>query len=126
MTEETKRDILRDYNDPANTVKDISEVYGISRAAVAKIAVEMGATPRRKKAYGKRNGVKNKICPKCKKVVEVKGARFCYHCGADVRSGNEILIERNEQLLNNILELPANMRDEFRDVLLANIEALKE
>ena len=49
MTEETKRDILRDYNDPKNTVKQISEKYGIARAAVAKIAVEMGgATPKRK------------------------------------------------------------------------------
>lgn len=126
MTEETKREILRDYNDPKNTVKSISEKYGIARAAVAKIAVELGASPRREKLYGKRRGVKSKICPKCKRVVDVKGARFCYHCGADVRSEKEILVERNEQLLKIVTYLPANTRDEFRDVIIANIEALKE
>ena len=95
MTEETKREILRDYENKNIKVEEIAEKYGIGRAAVAKIAVEMGGQPRCAIKYGKRKGKKNKICPKCKKLIEVQGAKFCCFCGAtegatptDLRAAN--------------------------------------
>lgn len=125
MTEETKREILRDYENKEISVAEIAGKFHISRSAVAKIAVEMGGQPRREKAFGKRHGEKRKVCPKCKRTVEVKGARFCCYCGADIRNNIDILIERNERLLKISGLLPQNERDEFRDVLLANIKELQ-
>jgi hypothetical protein len=126
MTEETKRELLRDYENKNITVSEIAEKYGINRPKVAQIAVEMGAQPRREKVFGKKRGHKGKTCPKCKKLIEVQGARFCYYCGADIRSNRDMLIEKNEELLQVVPQLPQNIRDIFRDVLLANIKELKE
>ena len=126
MTEEIKRALLKDYENKSITVGEIAEKYGVGRAAVARIAVEQGGQPRCAKKYGKRHGVKNKVCPKCKKLIEVQDARFCYYCGSDIRSNRDILIEKNERLLQEITQLPVNIRDEFRNVLLANIKELKE
>ena len=126
LDEETKRELLRDYEDKSITVSEIAEKYGIIRPMVAQIAVEMGGQPRREKAYGKRHGHKNKVCPKCKKLVAVQGARFCCYCGADIRDSKDRLIENNERLLQRVCELPECFRDEVRDVLLANIKELKE
>ena len=42
MTEEMKRELLRDYENKSITVGEIAEKYGINRAVVARIAVEMG------------------------------------------------------------------------------------
>jgi transposase-like protein len=128
LSEETKRELLRDYENKNITVEEIALKYGVGKAEVAKIAVEQGATPRREKTYGKsqvRKG-KGKACPRCKKLTEVKGARFCCYCGADIRSNKEILAEKNEELLRVVCQLPENVRDFFRDVLLANIKELRE
>lgn len=126
LTEETKRELLRDYEDKNITVAEISEKYGVGRAMVAQIAVELGGQPRCEKKYGKRHGIKSKVCPKCKKLIEVQGARFCCYCGADIRDNRDRLIEENERLLQRVCELPDSFRDDFRNILLANIEELKE
>ena len=125
MTEETKREILRDYENKEISVASIADKFHVSRSAIAKIAVEMGGQPRRQNAFGKKRGGKCKVCPKCKKTVDVKGARFCCYCGADIRNHIDILIERNERLLKISGLLPQNERDEFRDVLIANIKELQ-
>ena len=124
ITEETKREILKDYENKEITVTQISKKYGIIRSKVAKIAVEMGAQPRCEKKYGKRYVAKSKVCPNCRKTVDVKGARFCCYCGADIRSDVEILVERNKKLLEVITNFPVGNRDELRDVLLENIRVL--
>ena len=126
MTEETKREILRDYENKNITVGEIATKYSIARSRVAKIAVEMGAQPRREKAFGKSHRNKVKVCPKCKKRIEVRGARYCCYCGEDIRSNIDILIEKNEKLIQETMLLPQSVRDSFRDVLLANIEELKK
>ena len=126
LTEETKREISRLYANKENTVIEIANKYNINKSEVAQIAIEMGGQPRRSKAFGKRkNGGKVKICPKCKKATDVKGARFCCYCGADIRSNIDILIERNEQLIKTLSQFPVNEREEIRDVILANIKALQ-
>lgn len=125
LTQETKISIYNDYNNNELKVSEIAERYGLLRGEVARIAVGMGAKPRTKK-FGSKSGVKNKVCPNCKKVIEVKGARFCCYCGSDIRSRLDVLIEKNKQLLNRITEFPISSRDEFRDVLLLNIEELEK
>lgn len=46
LTQEQKAALCEDYKDRRNRVEDIAKKYGIMRASVANIAVEMGAEPR--------------------------------------------------------------------------------
>lgn len=126
ITQEVKQQILNDYNDSKNTLRDLEAFYGIPRQEITRIAVEMGATPRRPNMYGKSIKRKEgaKVCHKCKKKIDVKGARFCCYCGADIRSKQEILCERIRELMPRIQLLPENMRDDTRDVMLAAIEEI--
>ena len=125
LTEETKLQIRSEYENTEITVAEIASRYNIARSMVANIAVELGAQPRHEKAFGKRHGEKRRVCPKCRKTVDVKGARFCCYCGADIRNNIDILIERNQNLIKSLTQLPINERDEFRDVLIENIKVLQ-
>ena len=125
LTEETKRAIFEDYNDHSKPTRDIAAKYGIDRVTVSRIAVEMGATPRRPNAYGKRGGVKKTVCPNCHKTTDVKGARFCCFCGSDIRTEKEILCEKIDKVISYVRFLPENMRDEVRDVMLAAIKEIR-
>ena len=125
LTEETKRELLEDYNDHSKLTRDIAAKYGIDRTTLVHIAVEMGATPRRPNSYGKRGGVKKTVCPKCHKTIDVMGARFCCFCGSDIRSEKEILCEKIEKVLSYVRYMPDNMRDETRDVMIATIKEIK-
>lgn len=53
-----------------------------------------------------------KVCPKCKRESR-QDARFCYYCGNDLRSREELLAIKVEKLRSMILHLPENMRGEF-------------
>lgn len=123
LTSDEKNGVLRLYEE-GEKVANIAKQYGIEKSSVSRIAVELGAAPRRPSYFGtKRNSVK--VCPRCKKAVNVAGAKYCYHCGADVRSKRDILIEQNEALLKLFAFLPENSRDTFRDTILATIKELK-
>jgi hypothetical protein len=127
LTQEQKAELLKDYNDPANKLIDLAEKYRLQKGVITRIAVEQGAEPRRPQAYGKK--LKSKyvatVCPKCRKRIDVKGARFCCFCGADVRSPKEKVCEQLEQAMTLIQFLPDNRRDEMRDALLAAIRELR-
>lgn len=125
ITEETRQEICRDYQDKTITLDQMYEKYRLPKARIAKIAVEMGAAPRREKAWGSRNGSCKK-CPKCRNTIDVKGAKFCCYCGSDLRSEKELLIERIENAFKVIQLLPQTQRDEMQQLFLEVIKALKE
>lgn len=116
MTDETKREIAALYADKSNKAHDICAVYHISPTSLAKIVLEQGGELRRPKTA--RKVVKR---PRCKQKIEVKGARFCPFCGADVRSDKDKLIERLKELHGLIPLLPAGERDKMRDTVNATI-----
>ena len=126
LNEERKKELLRDYENPDITVGEMAAKYHLSRNMVSRIAVEQGAQPRREKTFGKARRCKGRVCPKCKKLIDIQGAKFCYCCGADIRNSTDRIIEENERLLQRVCELPDCLRDDFRNVLLANINELKE
>ena len=119
--------IYNDYLNRQNKVGDIAAKYHIMRADVARIAVEMGAKPRCEKRFGKHNGESAKparICPKCRKSIDVNGARFCCFCGSDIRTSKQICLEGLERIMPKIMHLPENMRDEFTQTILMTIKEL--
>ena len=126
LTQEQKAALCEDYKDRKNRVEDIALKYGIARCSVAHIAVEMGAEPRQAKRYGKKHTqTKKRICPKCKKTVDVKGANFCCFCGSDIRSNKEKLIKRIEDAFTDIAFMPQNRRDDIQKLFIDIINELK-
>lgn len=127
LTQEQKQAIFAEYSNRENKVADIADKYGITRGEATRGAVEMGAEPRRTN-YGTRWTKKKaaRVCPKCRKTIDVKGAKFCCYCGSDIRSNKELLIERAEKAFRNVQLLPANARDEMQTLLLDIIAELKK
>ena len=129
LTIEQKKEIYEEYQDRSKTLKEIAEKYGIGTTIVSHIAVdEMGAEPRLARSYNvkrKRPVEYKRICPECHRVVEVKGAKFCCFCGTDMRSKKELLIERIEGAMPNILHLPSSMRDGMQTLFIDIIKELK-
>ena len=117
VTKEIKMAICEEYKDRKNRVVDIAQKYKIDQTSVTRYAIAMGAEPRLKKKLK----TTARICPKCRKTIDIKGAKFCCYCGSDIRSNKEILIERVENAMTMISFLPVNMRDEaqhlFADVI---------
>lgn len=127
ISDETRRAIYRDYLDRTNKVEALEQKYGVPRSAIARIAVEQGAPPRYSKRYGKKRGANTaKICPKCRKTIDINGAKFCCYCGADMRSERELLAEKVEKVMAFIRFLPQTERDEVQQILLSVIEELKK
>lgn len=128
ITQEQKNSIYEDYKDRSKTVREIAAKHGIAHINVTRIAVEMGAEPRLAKSYGKKKKAQRpteRVCPKCRKAIDVKGARFCPFCGSDIRSNKELLIERIENALPMISHLSVNMRDDAQKLFADIIKELK-
>lgn len=100
----------------------IADRYGMSTSHVTYIAKRMGAEQR---GESRPRGGK-KTCPKCNKKIEVKGARFCYFCGSDIRDARDILIERVIKATELISLLPDSAKDEMQTVLKDVVEELKK
>lgn len=125
LTEETKMAICEDYKDRANRVEDVAEKYGLARGEVARIAVEMGAEPRMSKRFGQKKPSTGRTCHKCHKQIDVKGAKFCCFCGADIRTSKELAVEGLKKTLAFVLHLPINERDEAQQSILTAIKELE-
>lgn len=130
LTQEQKRALCEDYKNRENTVGEIAAKYGIGRTSVASVAVEMGAEPMCAARYGqprerKKRGKTARVCPKCRRTIDVKGAVFCCFCGADIRTSRELLIERVTSSMAFVQHLPANMRDDMQRLLLDIIRELE-
>lgn len=67
-----------------------------------------------------------KQCPACKKTIEVKGAKFCCFCGADIRSAAELIVEKVKRLTSIIQLLPSTSRDETMEILSEVTEYLEK
>lgn len=113
LTEETKRTLIDLYENSDLTIAQIAERVGVSPNSVSNTVSRLGYPLRRPKNAK----AKNKKCPKCKRQVDVKGARFCPYCGGDLRSENELLAERLEQILDHVGLIPDSRRDEYIAVI---------
>lgn len=116
LTLEQKKALCEEYKDHSINVNEIAERYGISRSRVSNIVVKMGEQLRRPKL--KKRGATVRTCPKCRKAIDVKGAKFCCFCGADIRSNKELLIERITNAMRKTILLPEDARDEMQRLFL--------
>lgn len=107
----TRQGIIEDYEAGVLTCAEIAEKYSVSRQSASNIALRAGIQSR----HSKRNKPEHKehVCPKCKKKIDIKGAKFCPFCGSDIRTENEILAERLTRLSHLAPLLPESKRDEL-------------
>lgn len=118
--------ILEAYRDRSKKTDDICKEFNLSTGMLARILHaenEPMRCPNKSKPHNTKT--KTKKCPKCYKKIEVKGARFCPYCGADVRNENEVLAERVGRMLSYHSFMPSNIRDEYIEVLNQVIKNLK-
>lgn len=121
MNKERKQAIYEAYIN-GDKIKDIAKRFGVTNSYISQVAKKMGAPARQ--GMPPRGG--KKTCPKCHRKIEVKDAKFCCFCGADIRSAKDILIERVRKASELISFLPAHAQDELRDVICDVIAELKK
>lgn len=117
LTYEEKVEILKTYQNKEIKAHDIPKMYGISQKTMQAIVIELGGELRKPNMVGARDKGKGKTCPKCRKKIDLKGARFCPYCATDLRSLNEILVEKVEKLKGLFISIPETERDFFVQTL---------
>lgn len=99
ITQEQKQKIYDLYDGGMTVYKYIAQEVGVSDSTVGRII---------KARYPDTV----KICPKCNRESG-REARYCYYCGSDIRSKEELLLLRVQELRGLIVHLPENTRGEF-------------
>lgn len=84
---------------PSSSVYNILERYGLHERK-----------PGKKKT---KKPVAKVKCPKCGATGHPTGARFCFKCGADIRTEGDILIEQMTDMYDVINMLPAVQADKL-------------
>lgn len=133
LKKEIREEIARMY-EAGSAYTEIQETIGCSPNAIIKVVEDFKLKPRRPgrkrekpEEPTKKTNVE-KICPKCRKPIEVHGARFCPWCGADVRSERQIVAEGLERVLGVACDMnvPADSKDRACNTLRNAIRLLKE
>lgn len=113
FTDEEKQQIMADYNNPQVKSADIRTKYRLSSKQMSDIVIEAGGAFRCPNAHhpyrSKSEGAKT--CPKCRKRVDIKGAKFCPFCAADIRDEKDLALENARNLYGVIQFLPEGVRD---------------
>jgi hypothetical protein len=130
FTDEVKAQICAEYQDKSILSTDILKRYKLTSKQFREIIDEAGIPPRSPSAWGRKKDLNGRIiknvCPKCKKELANKEARFCWYCGSDVRSEKQILIERLNKLAGLCDFIPAADRDEFIKTINDAVKELKK
>lgn len=123
VTEQEKLDIVAAYKSGMK-LKELARVMGRSPTTVSIILEEKGE--RKIVRTGPKTKKKIVICPKCKATGNVKGAKFCYKCGVDIRTESDILRERLGKLISDFQFLPESARDNAYTVVQDAIDYLRK
>jgi hypothetical protein len=108
-------------------IKDIAENTGKARQTILNILDREGVRPiMGKDALSTLTKVSDVICPNCRAKGHYKGAKFCYKCGADVRTESDILRERLGKLVGDFSFLPESIRDNAYAVVQDTIDYLRK
>lgn len=104
------QDIAKDTGKAAQTIRNILDKEGVRAIGKREIVAKM-------------SDVK---CPNCRATGHYKGAKFCYKCGADIRTEADILRERLGKLVGDFQFLPESVRDNAYTVIQDTIDYLRK
>lgn len=120
FSDEQINEILELYKSGEKT-SVIALKFGTSSSYISHIANTNGL--RRLREYKTTNG---KMCPKCHKKIETKGARFCPFCGTDIRSSKDIAVEKLINLRKLVLLVPGSCQAEFEEAITLALKELTQ
>lgn len=119
FTDEIIEQICEQYAN-GEKVSVIAKQFNTSTSYVSRLANQKGL--RRKTRV---DGVA-KVCPKCRKSIPVKGARFCPFCASNIRSSKEVAVEKLYAIRKMVMLLPENCRGEFEEATSIAIKELSK
>lgn len=130
-TPEEEAVICEWYRDINHTVLEIITEFGLNdHRHLRKILNKYDVPPRNKYTPRKARASEPKgqrKCPKCGKAVERANARFCWYCGADVRSPKMVAIEMlDRSVLGNLELVTPAVRDEMAEAVRNTIKLLEK
>lgn len=104
-TDEQVQIIVHMYSE-GKKLSEISDALGgVDKGTISKIAKRNGCKPRILHTNPRKKNERTKKCPLCKTVLPVL-ANFCLHCGHDVRSEEQGLINLIENMRGQIYKIP--------------------
>lgn len=122
-TPEERAEIVRLYNSGVKPA-DIAEAVGKCRQTISNILEAEGIIEVNHYSRPRKATTKDTVCPKCKAKGHIKGSRYCYKCGTDIRSEAIIIAEKLQSLLPNVQLLPDNIRIEASDIIQQAVKYL--
>ena len=105
-------------------IDDIAENCGKSSQTIRNIPEREGV--REVKPRTSKKHLSKAVCPNCRAKGHYKGAKFCYKCGADIRTEADILRERLGKLVGDFQFLPDSIRDNAYTVVQDTIDYLRK
>lgn len=93
----------------------LTKEYGFDASTMYKRADNCGI-PRQhpKMSRGRNKFIK---CTKCGNDKNIRGAKFCFNCGADIRDNILILIDKLQDALANTKFLPDGIREDVSETI---------
>lgn len=123
LTREEIEEIVHAYKNGV-TVSELVEITGKHQQTIRNFLDREGVRAiQRKQVEVKVSEVK---CPNCRATGHYKGAKFCYKCGADIRTESDLLRERLGKLVSDFTFLPDNIRDNAYKVVQDTIDYLRK
>ena len=102
------------------TRKELSEKYSIPKGSIAGIVTKVN-----KKAKAEAEA-KFRRCPHCGTTLENPAMKFCWNCGADVRSEEQLLLNDVKALLNILSAFPSSQAEDGIRIALKLEKYLKK
>lgn len=102
------------------TIKELSEKYSIPKGSIASIVTKVN-----KKAKAEAEA-KIRRCPHCGTALENPAMKFCWNCGQDVRSEEQLLLNDVKALLNILSAFPSCQAEDGIRIALKLEEYLKK
>lgn len=102
------------------TIKELSEKYSIPKGSIASIVTKVN-----KKAKAEAEA-KIRRCPHCGTALENPAMKFCWNCGQDVRSEEQLLLSYIKTLLSILSTFPSSQAEDGIQIALKLEEYLKK
>ena len=114
-SKEIKNAIAKDYI-CGLTRKELSEKYDVDISTVSNVITEVN----------KRTKEKIRYCPHCGTALENPAMKYCWNCGQDVRSEEQLLLSYIKTLLSILSTFPSSQAEDGIRIALKLEEYLKK
>jgi transposase-like protein len=102
-TEEEKQ-MIKDMYEGGVNADDICEEFGIRKGSISRVAISLGAKPRRPR---------KSVCSKCGAPSATRDSQFCHICGNELLTEKQKILRLIDKLAEPVNLLPEASRNSF-------------